>query len=299
MLGDLQKAAARSDKHQPDDFVHAANLLLTSQFLYADRSGHRDSYFLIATNIDYFRNLFEAIGWSLIYQPDEAYLGVVPRGEQRQMRLRLDESLFLLVLRQQYEQKLEGFEVEDGKAYSSTDELLTTYENLTGKEIPNETRLKEILSLFSRHGILERGKPNEADPKNLPLRINPAIRQVVVEDYIRQLEALAETTAEEKAEMESPDGSDEIAPDEVPAAQETEAVETEAGADAEAPADGETEAQSETAAEASAEAEADTPVKADEEQAEMALETEPAPDAEETATDGTEETQELNSDETA
>jgi len=295
MLGDLQKAAARSDKHQPDDFVHAANLLLTSQFLYADRSGHRDSYFLIATNIDYFRNLFEAIGWSLIYQPDEAYLGVVPQGEQRQMRLRLDESLFLLVLRQQYEQKLEAFEVEDGKAYSSTDELLTTYENLTGKEIPNETRLKEILSLFSRHGILERGKPNEADPKNLPLRINPAIRQVVVEDYIRQLEALAETTAEEKAEMESPDGSDEIAPDEIPVAQDAAEADLEAGAEAEATEDGAADAPADTAPDADAE----TPAEAREEQAEMALETAPAVDADETATEGTEETQELNSDETA
>jgi len=217
MLGDLQKLAARSDKHQPDDFVRAANLLLTSQFLYADRAGHRDSYFLIASHVDYFRNLFEAIGWSFLYQPDEAYLGVVPQGEQRQMRLKLDESLLLLCLRQQYEQKLEAFEVEDGKAYSSTDELLTTYQNLTGKEIPNETRLKEIMSLFTRHGILERGKPNEAEPKNQPLRINPAIRQVVVEDYIRQLEALAETTPEEKAELENPEGSDDVAPDEVPA----------------------------------------------------------------------------------
>lgn len=230
MLGDLQKLAARSDKHQPDDFVRAANLLLTSQFLYADRAGHRDSYFLIASHVDYFRNLFEAIGWSFIYQPDEAYLGVVPQGEQRQMRLKLDESLLLLCLRQQYEQKLEAFEVEDGKAYSSTDELLTTYENLTGKEIPNETRLKEIMSLFTRHGILERGKPNEAEPKNQPIRINPAIRQVVVEDYIRQLEALAETTPEEKAELENPEGSDEVAPDEVPAVQAQSGDETAAEA---------------------------------------------------------------------
>jgi len=257
MLGDLQKIAARSEKYQPDDFVHAANLLLTSQFLYADRSGHRDSYFLIASNVEYFRNLFEAIGWSFIYQPDEAYLGVVPQGEQRQMRLRLDESLLLLCLRQQYEQKLEAFEVEDGKAYSSTDELLTTFENLTGKEIPNETRLKEILSLFARHGIIERGKPNEADPKNLPLRINPAIRQVVVEDYIRQLEALAETTPEEKVELESPDGSDEVAVDEVPeAAEETSVEEGEADTTSAASETEDGESSGETASDTADDAEA-------------------------------------------
>jgi ribosomal protein L12E/L44/L45/RPP1/RPP2 len=98
----------------------------------------------------------------------------------------------MLCLRQQYEQKLENFEVESGKAYTSTDELLRLFSSLTGKDIPNETRLKEILSLFTRHGLVERGKIEETDPKNIPLRINPTIRQVVVEDYIGQLEALCD-----------------------------------------------------------------------------------------------------------
>lgn len=192
MLGDLQKIIGRSDQYQEEDFVRAANMLLVNQFIYAERPGHRDSYFLVASHTDYFVNLFAAIGWSLIYQPDEAYLGILPKGEERFMRLKLDESLFLLCLRQQYEQKLESFDVEAGRAYITTDEMLTLYENLTGREIPNETRLKELLSLFSRHGIIERGKPHETDPKNIPLTINPAIRQVVVEDFIGQLEALCE-----------------------------------------------------------------------------------------------------------
>lgn len=200
MLGDLQKVVSRNEQRQADEFIRAANQLLTSQFLYADRPSHREHYFLVAGNVDYFRNLFAAIGWSLIYQPDEAYLGVLPQGEERVLRLRLDESLLLLCLRQQYEAKLEAFEVEDGKAFSSSDELLRLYDNLTGKEIPNETRLKEILSLFTRHGVIERGKPDETDPKNVPLRINPTIRQVVIEDYIGQLEALCDIENRDEAD---------------------------------------------------------------------------------------------------
>lgn len=210
MLGDLQKIISRSDQYEAADFSHAANLLLTSQFLHADRSSHRDSYFLISSHIDYFTNLFEAIGWSFIYQPDEAYLGILPKDDERNLKLRLDESLLLLCMRQQYEEKLEKFEVESGKAYTNINELLSLYENLTGKEIPNETRMKEILSLFSRHGIIERGKPNETEPKNVPFSIQPTIRQVVVEDYIGQLEALCDTDtrdamteAEEAAEDET------------------------------------------------------------------------------------------------
>lgn len=200
MLGDLQKIIARSDKYHAADFSRAANQLLTSQFLFADRPAHRESYFLIASHVDYFINLIEAIGWSFVHQSDEAYMGIIPKGEERFMRLRLDESLLLLCLRQQYEQKLETFEIESGQAYTSTDELLSLYENLTGKELPNETRLKEILSLFSRHGVIERGKPSESEPKNLPLQINAVIRQVVVEDFIGQLEGLCENEVETEAE---------------------------------------------------------------------------------------------------
>lgn len=196
MLGDLKKAVSRSDDLDAEDLVAAANKLLTNQFLYADKPAHRKTYFLIAGQIGYFTNLFEAIGWSLTYQPDESYIGLIPREEERYLRLKLDESLFLLCMRQQYEERLENFDVEGGKAFIQSDELLQIYESLTGKEIPNETRYKEILALFSRHGIIEKGKPPETEPKNVPLMINPAIRQVVVEDYIRQLEGLSESADE-------------------------------------------------------------------------------------------------------
>ncbi|MEH6625421.1 MAG: DUF4194 domain-containing protein [Motiliproteus sp.] len=192
MLGDLKKILSRFEQTNEEDLINAANKLLVSQFLYADKPSHRPHYFLISTHVDYFTNLFEAIGWSLTYQPDESFIGLIPKGEERYLRLRLDESLFLLCMRQQYEERLENFDVEGGKAFIHSDELLHLYENLTAKEIPNETRFKEILSLFSRHGVIERGKPAETDPKNIPLMINPSIRQLVVEDWVRQLEQLSE-----------------------------------------------------------------------------------------------------------
>ncbi|MFT6917372.1 MAG: hypothetical protein ACJAWL_003730 [Motiliproteus sp.] len=192
MLGDLKKILSREEHVEAEDLVAAANKLLVNQFLYADKPAHRPHYFLIAKHISYFDNLFAAIGWTLTYQPDESYMGLIPQGEERYLRLRLDESLFLLCLRQQYEQKLESFDVEGGKAFISSDDLLQLYESLTTKELPNETRFKEMLSLFSRHGVIEKGKPAETDPKNIPLMINPSIRQLVVEDWLRQLEGLAD-----------------------------------------------------------------------------------------------------------
>lgn len=204
MLGDLKKILSRVDQGDAEDFTLAANKLLVNQFLYADKPSHRPHYFLITNHIGYFSNLFEAIGWSLTHQPDESYLGLIPKGEERYLRLRLDESLFLLCLRQQYEQKLENFDVEGGKAFIASDDLLRLYENLTAKEIPNETRFKEILGLFSRHGVIEKGKPAETEPKNIPLMINPSIRQVVVEDWVTQLEDLAGSGgAEESSERDA------------------------------------------------------------------------------------------------
>ncbi|MBV0932904.1 DUF4194 domain-containing protein [Marinobacterium weihaiense] len=237
MLGDLQKIVSRNEQHDADDFIRAAGQLLSSQFLYADRPVHREGYFLIASNLDYFRNLFAAIGWTLVYQPDEAFLGVIPQGEERVLKLKLDESLLMLCLRQQYEQKLENFEVEGGKAYTTTDELLRLFSSLTGKDIPNETRLKEILSLFTRHGLIERGKSEETEPKNIPLRINPTIRQVVVEDYIGQLEALCDMDIRDSLEGGDAEAAAESVEAQPDADTAEKAAEDSADADADADAD--------------------------------------------------------------
>ena len=190
MLGDLEKLVSRSDKYEEEDFTRAANLLMTNQFIHADRSAHRESYFLVSSHTEYFKNLFAAIGWSFIYQPDEAYLGILPLGHERNLKLKLDESLILLCMRQLYEQKLENFEIENGKAYTSSDELLSLFETLTAKDIPNETRSKELLAFFSRHGLIERGKADESNPKNVFFSVLPTIRQVVVEDHLMQIELL-------------------------------------------------------------------------------------------------------------
>ncbi|HSG03827.1 MAG TPA: DUF4194 domain-containing protein [Marinobacterium sp.] len=210
MLGDLRKVLERNEKRTEQDFVRAANQILTHQFVYADKPAQRDLYFLVSHNIDYFRNLFAAIGWSLVYQPDEAYLGIIPQAEERVMRLKLDESLLLLCVRQIYEQKLENFEIEGGLAFTTSDELLSLFASLTGKEIPNETRLKEILALMSRHGLIDRGRADETDPKNVPLSIYPTIRQVVVDDYVGQLEALCDTESRD-LELHSEETDDEPA----------------------------------------------------------------------------------------
>ncbi len=192
MLSDLQKYINRSDKYQEQDFIRAANLLMTNQFIHADRSSHRESYFLISSHIEYFENLFSALGWSFVYQPDEAYLGILPQGDERNLKLKLDESLILLCLRQMYEQKLENFEIESGKAFTNSDELLSLFETLTGKDLPNETRTKELISLFAKHGLIERGKVEEGNAKNILFSILPTIRQVVVEDHIKQIELLCD-----------------------------------------------------------------------------------------------------------
>ncbi|MFB9885411.1 DUF4194 domain-containing protein [Balneatrix alpica] len=209
MLGDLVKAAKKAEHHEAEDFIQAAKVLLANQFLYADKSSQRQHYFLISENLEYFRNLFEAIGWTLVHQAEEAFVGILPGDEERTLRLKLDESLLLLCLRQLYEEKLENFEVESGRAYVDLDKFLQTYEHLTSKELPNETRMKDILALFARHGLIERGRPHETDPKNFTLVIQPVIRQVVVEDYLGQLEQLVATAPAEQAEDN--EGDDEAA----------------------------------------------------------------------------------------
>jgi hypothetical protein len=66
--------------------------------------------------------------------------------------------------------------------------VIDRYTTETRLEQPNLTRFREIMVLLKRHGIASAKK--ESEGKNMVITIRPAIRHVVNDDYIVQLEEL-------------------------------------------------------------------------------------------------------------
>ena len=188
MLKELKKVADDSGK-DAKEFQLTANYLLANQFTSAYKHGQRKHYLLIEAYQDYFEQLFDALGMKLYINENERLAGVLPVEREAFIRLKTDETLFLLVLRQIYEEKIENFEVDNGFVATNSNAILERYVQLVKREVPNETRFKDILTLFSRQGVVIRGKAYEEDSKNLMINITPVVRLIVTEAYLRQLES--------------------------------------------------------------------------------------------------------------
>ncbi|MCV2402782.1 DUF4194 domain-containing protein [Marinomonas sp. C2222] len=188
MLKELKKVVEESGK-DAQEFQQTANFVVANQFVSAFKHGQRKHYLLVESYQDYFDNLFDALGLKLYVNENERLAGVLPVQREAFVRLKTEDTLFLLVLRQIYEEKIENFEVDNGFVATNTHTILDRYVQLVKREIPSETRFKDILALFSRHGVIIRGKAYEEDSKNLMINITPVVRLIVTEAYLRQLES--------------------------------------------------------------------------------------------------------------
>ncbi|WP_067219621.1 DUF4194 domain-containing protein [Marinomonas gallaica] len=196
MLRELKRVVEESGK-DPQEFQQTANYLLANQFVSAFKHGQRRHFLLVEMYQQYFSNLFDALGMKLYVNENERLAGLLPIEREAFVRLKTDETLFLLVLRQIYEEKVENFEIDNGFVATNSVAILERYVQLVKREIPTETRFKDILTLFSKHGLIIRGKAFEEDAKNIMVNITPVVRLVVTEAYLRQLESFNGTDPEE------------------------------------------------------------------------------------------------------
>jgi len=98
MLKELKHISERYENYTAADYKKATAILLERQFLYGDKKRDREYYLTILRELDYFIDLFDALGWRLVNEPDFQCLGLLPDEEQSYLNLKLEETLLLLCL---------------------------------------------------------------------------------------------------------------------------------------------------------------------------------------------------------
>jgi hypothetical protein len=206
MLSDLRRVAERADQAEPDDFRGAAGALLAHQFLFVENAPQRAAYRLVVEHFDYFNNLFDALGWTLHRDDDFGFVGVVPTQAEAHVRLRLQETLFLLTLRLLYEEGMDRFQAQHGSVWVDGEDILGRYETLVRRERPKRTDFHDILARLARHGLIERRQEEEQD---LPrVRILPSIRVVTGEEVLKRLEGYVSDVETAEDDLEGPGDGD-------------------------------------------------------------------------------------------
>ncbi len=200
MLSDLRRVADREANAEVDDFRRAAGALLAHQFLFVETASQRADYRLVVDHFDYFRNLFDALGWSLHRDDDFGFVGVVPTQAEAHVRLRLEETLILLTARLLYEEGMDRFQAQQGSVWVDAEDLLGRYETVVRRERPKRTDFLEILARLARHGVMER---RSQEGQDLPrLRILPTIRVLTGDEVLKRLEGYVSDVDTEEEDLE-------------------------------------------------------------------------------------------------
>ncbi|WP_420467187.1 DUF4194 domain-containing protein [Panacagrimonas sp.] len=152
MLTELQRIVDHG-KATDVDLRNAASRLLREQFLFRNESRDRVAWDLVREHFTYFTNLFEALGWTLHRNEHFGYVGATPDEGAGFTPIKVDETVILLILRKLFEEGVaQHMAGPDGLVVTGLD--VEREHQATGRPAPMATRMKAILQMLERRGIV-------------------------------------------------------------------------------------------------------------------------------------------------
>jgi Domain of unknown function (DUF4194) len=194
MLREMGRIIEEADSSGEDgerleiELRHAAQHLWRSQFLYQADWGSKGSYELIQQYKSYFENLFAALGYRIVGgRPSDHFMGLLAIDLPPRQKMKLEESLLLLVLRLYYEEAFKRYEMNDAAEIEVDGEkILQIYEERTHRVRPSFSVLQDILTGFRQRGLVRTA--DQGDNRNFTIFLRPALPIVIGEDTLASLE---------------------------------------------------------------------------------------------------------------
>jgi len=205
MLNDMKKVLDRNPSTNELELKRVANRLMAKQFIYRFDSSDRDTYYLLKEYLPYFTSLFDALGHKMVIDDDYGYAGLIPEFNYRKMKL--EETLFLLVARLVYEEDMKNMKSNSDIAYISYEAFLLRYETLTNRERPERNSgFKACMAVLSRFGVIKLRDLRGQDGDSM-VEIYPGIMGLINKNTLDQIkefnnDAFNEGVAEDSEEAE-------------------------------------------------------------------------------------------------
>jgi hypothetical protein len=137
---------------------------------------------------------FDIAGYRLVYRESEGWAGILPDPERTSLpRLRVDETIALLVMRRLWEEALQLGEIyTNGTARTTLNEAYASYQGIVAGSrraalAPNEFR--GVLQMLQRKAIIRLGE-FDADAQDMDLDIRALITSVAGDDFVASLEQI-------------------------------------------------------------------------------------------------------------
>lgn len=170
------------------DFERAAYRLVTEQVIYASDRLSRTTYHLVEDHFDDFAGALAPLGIRLERNAHYRYVIALPMHSEG-VQVSLEETLFLLVLRQRYDEAMRQGRIEEqGEVMVELPDLQEAYPALCGRPMPETGALRALARTLRRWGAcrLVESEPDDVQPFHLMVR--PAIVEIVGEQWLHRLD---------------------------------------------------------------------------------------------------------------
>ncbi len=190
----LYDSLSASDKA---DFTRIVNRLLSVTFITKKREDARRDYYFIERHEALIRQYIKLAGWDLISDKGYEVYQVINTYGYNRLRLKLHESIIILLFRLCYEEKRRELTLSDNVVIR-IQELQEKYAALKIRQQPiDKTSLRDTINLLKGFNIVDTLDRNVVDP-DCRIIIYPSILFAVKVDDIKSIYDKLQTYSDEK-----------------------------------------------------------------------------------------------------
>jgi len=155
---------------------------------------------------------FDVAGYRVVHRETEGWAGILPDPERISLpRLRIDETIVLLVMRRLWEEALQLGEIHaNGTVRTTLNEAYAAYEGIVAgsrRAALAASAFRDVLLMLERKAIVRLGE-FDADAQDMDLDIRALVTSVAGDDFVASLEEIVSrpVAPAQDADAESPVG---------------------------------------------------------------------------------------------
>ena len=208
MLAEFEALETRNPRHR-QRVTQVIHHLLRNQFLHVEDRGSANLFEMLVqpATARLISDYFEVAGYQLVVRETEGWAGILPDLEEiRLPRMRIDETLMLLLLRRLWEEQVQEGNVErHGSVPLSLNAAYDAYQDMVARARRPALAIGEFRNLLlamQRRALVRLGEADE-ELEDMPLTIRALIVTLTGDDFLAHLEQML--AGQEEPEPEEQD----------------------------------------------------------------------------------------------
>lgn len=206
----ITEAYQAFNPREQEEFTRVLNKLLATSFLVRQKDDTRRDFFFVQRHEALFREYLALAGWELVSEPGPGIYAVRSALGYNRKRLRLEESIILLIVRLLYEEKSRQVNLTEHPVLRVR-EIQERYTALKIRQRPIDKKsLADTIQLMKRYNLLENLDADVTDP-DCRLKLYPSLLLAVrVTDVKEVFDLLDNYVVNGRAGGEEPEAPGEV-----------------------------------------------------------------------------------------